>query len=160
MAAKAKKSSGSKASAPLAASLAGPAAMPELSYAAFAAATREQIEAAVKTNVALNAGIEAIGREVMGYARAALEAVSVTARGLLGARTLEDVVRLQADLAKRNMDELIAGSVKLSELGCSMAAEAFAPWSGAEKLAPVPVGPIPVGARAAAAKAAEKPAAR
>lgn len=140
MATKAKKSSGSKASASVAAPRFAPAALPELSYAAFAAATREQIDAAVKANVAVNVGMEAVGREVMGYARAALEAVNATARGLLGARTLEDVVRLQADLAKRNMDELIAGSVKLSELGCSLAVEAFAPWAGTEKRVPVPVG--------------------
>jgi hypothetical protein len=103
---------------------------PALTYAEFATFGRENIEAAVKTNAALSAGIEALGQEVMVYARSALQNASETARSLLGAKTLEDVVRLQADLAKRNLDGLIAGSVKLSELGVSLASEAMAPWEG------------------------------
>lgn len=133
MAAKAKRASAAPPARPVPALPpdASPVAQlsPQLSYAGLAATAREQIDALVQANVALNEGIEAIGREVMSHARAALEAASATARGLLGARTLEDVVRLQADLAKRNFDEMLAGSMKLSELGCALATEAFAPWS-------------------------------
>ena len=103
---------------------------PSLGYAEFAAFGRENIEAAVKANAALSAGIEAIGQEVMVYARTALQSASETARGLLGAKTLEDVVKIQTDLAKRNFEGMVAGSVKLSELGVSLASEAFAPWEG------------------------------
>jgi len=105
-------------------------AFPALTYAEFATFGRENIAAAVKTNAALSAGIEALGQEVMVYARSALQNASETARGLLGAKTLEDVVRLQSDLAKRNLDGLIAGSLKLSELGVTVASEAMAPWEG------------------------------
>lgn len=109
-----------------------PAAQPAagLSYAEFAAFGRDNIEAVVKTGAALSAGAEAIGQEVMGYARAALKSASETARGLLGAKTLDDVVRLQTDLARRHFEEFVAGSMKLSELGMSVASEAFAPWEG------------------------------
>jgi phasin family protein len=107
-----------------------PAQFPGLSYADLASFSRENIEAAVKANAALSAGIEAFGQEVMVYARAALKTASETAHGLLSARTLEDVVRLQTDLAKRNFDGLVAGSVKLSEISVSLASEALAPWEG------------------------------
>ncbi len=103
---------------------------PSLDYAEFASFGRENIEAVVKTNAVLSAGIEALGQEVMVYARSALQSASETARSLLGAKTLEDVVKLQTDLAKRNFEDMVAGSVKLSELGVSMASEAFAPWEG------------------------------
>lgn len=103
---------------------------PGVSYADLASLSRENIEAAVKANAALSAGIEAIGQEVMVYARSALKTASETAHGLLSARTLEDVVRLHTDLAKRNFDGLIAGSMKLSELSVSVASEALAPWEG------------------------------
>ena len=106
------------------------AQFPSLSYVDIATIGRENIEAAVKANAALSAGIEAIGQEVMVYARTALKSASEAAHGLLSARTLEDVVRLQTDLAKRNFDGLVAGSVKLSELGVSLASEALAPWEG------------------------------
>jgi phasin family protein len=135
MAAKGKKSTALArlpAQAPEMASAAGspPQEFPGMSYAELASFSRENIEAAVKTNAALSAGLEAIGQEVMIYARTALKAASETAHGLLSARTLEDVVRLQTDLAKRNLDGLVAGSVKLSEIGVSLASETFAPWEG------------------------------
>jgi phasin family protein len=103
---------------------------PSLSYAEFATFGRENIEAVVKTNAALSAGMEAISQEVMVYARSALQTASETARSLLGAKTLEDVVKLQTDLAKRHFEGMVTGSVKLSELGVSLASEAFAPWEG------------------------------
>jgi phasin family protein len=103
---------------------------PSLNYADFATFGRDNIEAAVKTNAALSAGMEAISQEVMVYARSALQTASETARSLLGAKTLEDVVKLQTDLAKRHFEGMVAGSVKLSELGVSLASEAFAPWEG------------------------------
>src|SRR5271170_1355318 len=80
---------------------------PSLSYAEFAAFGRENIEAAVKANAALSAGIEAISQEVMVCARTALQSASETARGLLGAKTLEDVVKIQTDLAKRNFEGMV-----------------------------------------------------
>ena len=103
---------------------------PSLNYTDFATFGRDNIEAAVKTNAALSAGMEAISQEVMVYARSALQTASETARSLLGAKTLEDVVKLQTDLAKRHFEGMVAGSVKLSELGVSLASEAFAPWEG------------------------------
>jgi len=103
---------------------------PSLTYVDFANFGRDNIEAAVKTNAALSAGMEAISQEVMVYARSALQTASETARSLLGAKTLEDMVKLQTDLAKRHFEGMVAGSVKLSELSASLASEALAPWEG------------------------------
>lgn len=106
------------------------APFPSLSYADLASIGRDNVEAAVKANAALSAGIEAIGQEVMVCARAALKTASETAHGLLSARTFEDIVRLQTELAKRSFDGFVSGSVKLSELGVTAASEALAPWEG------------------------------
>ncbi len=129
MTAKAKKLS-EPATAPILGASPSDSQFPNLSYAELAAFGRENIEAAVKANAALSAGIEAISQEVMVYARTALQSANETARGLLGAKTLEDVVKIQTDLAKRQFEGMVAGSVKLSELGVSVASEAFAPWEG------------------------------
>lgn len=102
--------------------------LPTLGYDAFSAFGRENIAAAVKANAAFSAGIEAIGEEMMVYARSSLQSASETARSLLGAKTFEDVVRLQTELARRHFEGLLAGSAKLSELGAALASEAFAPW--------------------------------
>lgn len=127
MAAKAKKPS-ERGSASILGDPSSDSQFPSLSE--LAAFGRDNIEAAVKANAALSAGIEAIGQEVIVCARTALQSASETARGLLGAKTLEDVVKLQTDLAKRQFEGIVAGSVKLSELGVSLANEAFAPWEG------------------------------
>lgn len=109
-------------------SSASAAPRPELSYAEFTALGRDGIAAAMKANVALSAGLEAIGQEVAQYARTALESAGETARALLAARTYEDVVRLQTEFARRNFDALVERSTKLSELGCHVASETFASW--------------------------------
>jgi hypothetical protein len=106
-----------------------------LSYAELAAFSRDNLAAAVKSNAALSAGCEAIGQEVMIFARNTMEHASEVARAWLGARTIEDVVRLQTDLVKHNFEGLVAGSTKLSELGATMTSEALAPWGGRIELA-------------------------
>jgi hypothetical protein len=82
----------------------------------------ETIAAAMNWNVAFSAGLEAIGQEVAQYSRATFESAGRTARSLIGARTLEDVVRLQTDFAKRSFEGFVERSTKLSDLGL------FAPW--------------------------------
>jgi len=98
-------------------------------YADFVEFGRETLAAAMSSHAALGAGIEAIGQEVAQYARAAFESAGETARGLIAARTLEDVVRLQTDFAKRSFDGFIERSAKLSELGCSVVGASVGGWS-------------------------------
>ena len=105
-------------------------AFSRFSYEEFVVLGRENVEAAVKANAALSAGMEAIGQEVVGYTRTALESAGETVRALLAARTFEDFVRLQTELAQRNFAGIVAGSAKLSELGAALADEAFEPWGG------------------------------
>lgn len=106
---------------------------PALSYSEFTDFGRDTIAAAVKSNAALSAGLEAIGQEVALYTRAAFESAGETARGLLGARTFEDLVRLQTDFAKRSFDGLIERSAKLSELGCSLFGASVGAWADRAK---------------------------
>ena len=105
-----------------------------LSYAEFAGFGQEAITAAMSSNAALSAGIEKIGQEVALYARDSFAAAGETARGLLGARTFEDVVRLQTDFAKRSFDELVERTAKLSELGCALMGASLGAWAGRAKM--------------------------
>jgi hypothetical protein len=68
-------------------------------YADFVEFGRETIAMAINSNASLGAGLEAIGEEVAQYSRATFESAGQTARSLIGARTLDDVVRLQTDFA-------------------------------------------------------------
>jgi hypothetical protein len=109
---------------------------PSLSYAELAGLGQEAITAAMNSNAALSAGLEKIGQEVALYARDSFAAAGETARGLLGARTFEDVVRLQTDFAKRSFDELVERTAKLSELGCALVGASFGAWAGRAKILP------------------------
>jgi hypothetical protein len=98
------------------------------SCADFVEFSRETIESAMHSSAALGAGLEAIGQEVAQYTHTAFASVGETARGLLGARTFEDVVRLQTDFAKRSFAGFVERSVKLSELGCSLFGASAGAW--------------------------------
>ena len=106
---------------------------PAPGYAGFVEFGREAIEAAMNSNAALSAGLEAIGQEAAHYARSAFASAGETARGLLAARTFEDVVRLQTEFAKHSFEGLVAGSTKLSELGCTLLGASVGAWGARAK---------------------------
>ena len=96
-------------------------------YEALADLGRGNLAAALRANAAFAEGMEAIGQEVMAYARNSLETVAEAATALLAAKTLEDVVQLHSDFAKASFDRMMASSTKLSEMGVKVADEALAP---------------------------------
>lgn len=110
-----------------------PEALAGLSYAEFGDFGREAIAAAMNSSAAMGTGLEAIGREVAQYAQTAFETAGEAARGLLGARTFEDVARLQSDYAKRSFEGMVARSAKLSELGFSLFGASVNAWAGRAK---------------------------
>ena len=91
---------------------------------------RENFAAMLRANAALSEGFEAIGKEVIGYARTSFESAAEAAAALLGAKTLDDVVQLNTAFARLNLDQLMAHSAKLSEMGAKVANEALAPLGG------------------------------
>lgn len=96
-------------------------------YEEWADLSRENFAAVLRANAALTEGLEAIGKEVIVYARRSFEQAAETAAALLGAKTLEDVLQLNAALAQANLTGLLERSVKLQELGIKVANEALAP---------------------------------
>ena len=96
-------------------------------YEELADLGRENFAAVLRANAALTEGLEAIGKEVMGYARSSLENAAEAATALLAAKTFEDVVQLNTDFAKASLERMIERSTKLSEMGAKVANEALAP---------------------------------
>lgn len=99
-------------------------------YEQLADLGRENFAAVMQANAALTEGLDAIGKEMMVYARSSFERYAETAAALLSAKTLEDVLQLQTDFAKGSFERLIERSTKLSEMGMRVANEAFAPLGG------------------------------
>ncbi len=99
-------------------------------YEELADLGRENMAAVMRANTALSSGLEAIGKEVILYARSSFEQAAETATALLGAKTFEDVFQLNSQFAKANIERMIEGSAKLSEMGIKLANEALAPLGG------------------------------
>ncbi|HWE75435.1 MAG TPA: phasin family protein [Stellaceae bacterium] len=78
--------------------------------------------------------VGALGAEVAQYSRETFESAGQTARGLISARTLEDVVRLQTDFAQRSVSGFLERSTKLSELGCSLLGMSLVAWPARAKV--------------------------
>ena len=110
-----------------AATAALPAAGLFAGYEELADLGRENFAAVLRANAALTEGMEAIGNEVMGYARTSLENAAEVATALLAAKTLEDLVQLNGDFAKASFERMVARSTKLSEMSLKVANEALAP---------------------------------
>jgi hypothetical protein len=110
------------------------AALPPLSgHAELVEFSRDTIEATGGSNAALSAALEAIGWEFAQYVHTAFVSAGETARGLLGARTLEDVVRLHTDFAERSFAGLIERSTNLSRLGCAPVGAGVGAWDARAK---------------------------
>ncbi|HKW53974.1 MAG TPA: phasin family protein [Stellaceae bacterium] len=88
---------------------------------------REIFAAVLRANAAFTEGIEAIGKEMMGYARSSLENAAEAATALLAAKTFEDLVQVNSDFAKASFERMVERSTKLSEMGVKVANEALAP---------------------------------
>ena len=99
-------------------------------YAQLADLGRENFAAMLRANAALSEGLEAIGKEVILYARTSFEQAAETATALLGAKTFEDVLQVNAQFAKANLERMIERSAKLSEMGVKVTSEALAPLGG------------------------------
>ncbi len=105
-------------------------AAPFVSYEELADISRENFAAVLRANATLSEGLEAIGKEVIVYARTSFEKAAETATALLGAKTIEDVFQLNADFAKASLERLIERSTKLSEMGAKVASDALTPLGG------------------------------
>lgn len=100
---------------------------PSINYDEIAELGRQNLTAMLRANEALSEGIEAISKELVGYARSSFERASNATTALLGAKTLEEVVQLNTDLARTSMETLLQRSAKLSEMGLSVATQTLAP---------------------------------
>jgi phasin family protein len=104
-----------------------PPMFPTISMEDLADLGRENLAAVTKANLALSEGFQAIGQEILVYTRSALESAGAMATALLAAKTLDEVIQLNTDHAKANLETLLARTAKISEMGVNVANEALAP---------------------------------
>jgi phasin family protein len=96
-------------------------------YDEAATLSQENVEAYVRSTTVLAQGVEIVGKELMSFAQSAVEANVANTKALFGAKSVRELVDLQAEFSRSGFDSLVAESAKLTELSLSLANEAFEP---------------------------------
>ncbi|WP_189046016.1 phasin family protein [Aliidongia dinghuensis] len=96
-------------------------------YEDFAAFGKANLDAFVQANTLFAKGIEELSKEVVSLTQSSLESSAAATKAIFAAKTLKDVVELQADFAKTSFEKLVANSTKLGELTVKLATDSAAP---------------------------------
>jgi phasin family protein len=85
------------------------------------------MDAVVEAGTVWAKGAEQIGKQVMALTQNSMQSSVVTAKALMGCKTLREVLDLQAGFARSNFDALVNEGTKLGELSMKVANETIAP---------------------------------
>lgn len=95
-----------------------------------AAQGKANADAVLQATSVVAKGFEDISRAWLGLAQRQMEANLAGAQAVMGARSLQDAVELQANWVKGNVDSLVSESVKLSEMAVTVGTKAWEPLNG------------------------------
>ena len=96
-------------------------------YDEIAAFGKANIDALLQANSVFTKGVEEFSKEFISLTQAQMESAAAAAKAILAAKTLKDVVELNAEFTKSHFDTMMANSTKLGELGAKLATDSFAP---------------------------------
>ena len=101
--------------------------MPFKGYGDLAAFGKANFAAMIQANQILAKGFEELSKEMVSQTQLSLETAASAAKAMFSARSLKDVVELNADYTKSAFDKFVANSTRLSELGVKVTTDALAP---------------------------------
>jgi len=96
-------------------------------YEDLATHGKDMLSALVAANAAFSQAIERMSLEVVGLARAAVESAAAASAGMVDAKSLDDVARLQYEFGKGCVERFMVGGARLSELALKAASDVYAP---------------------------------
>ena len=96
-------------------------------YEEFSQLGKENIDAFVKSGAIFAKGFEEASKSWMAFTRRSFETSVETAKAVMSARDLREIVDVQSDFARTSFDSLVNESSRLSELGVKVANEALEP---------------------------------
>ena len=97
--------------------------------------TKGNVEALVESGKVYAAGVQGFGKSYVEEAKSAYETLTGDLKELAAVKSPAELFQLQAKLARRNFDALVAYSSKNTDAALKLANEAFAPISGRISLA-------------------------
>jgi hypothetical protein len=88
---------------------------------------KQGFEAALKNFGTLSKGFEAIAVEIADFSKKQFEVNSAAFEKLVGVKTLDKAVEVQADFAKQSLEGFVAHSTKIGQLVSNLTKEALKP---------------------------------
>lgn len=89
--------------------------------------SKDNVEAVVKSSQILAKAAEELNKAISTFAQSSLELNVQASQALLGAKSLQDLVEVQQELARSSFDHFITGSSKISDMAVKVTNEAFEP---------------------------------
>lgn len=91
---------------------------------------KSQIEAATASAAAVSRGVQQIAGEASAYAKRSLEDGSAATTRLMGAKSLDGAVQVQAEYARAAFEGMMAQASRMSSLMMSVGKDAAKPFEG------------------------------
>jgi hypothetical protein len=92
--------------------------------------SQDHFDATVKVMGTLSRGAQILVADSAELAKNTFEQGSTAFEQLLGVRTLDKAVEIQADFVRKSYDGLVSHSTKVGEFYSTLATEAFKPYEG------------------------------
>ena len=96
-------------------------------YEDFQKFGKQGMDVALKNFGTMSKGFQAIATEVADYSKKQFEAGSAAFEKLVGVKTLDKAVEVQADFAKQSFEGFVAHSTRVGQLVSDLAKEAVKP---------------------------------
>jgi phasin family protein len=97
--------------------------------------TKGNVEAMVVSGKVLAAGLQGIGTTMAADTKTSVDTITADVKAIAAVKSPTDLVKLQGEIARRNVDSMISYSTKNSEAFLKLANDVFAPISGRFSLA-------------------------
>jgi len=107
----------------------------------FQKITKDNYETMLRSYGELTRGFQDIGTQVTGYSKQAFADATCTFEKLVGAKSLEQVVEIQSQAAKKAYESWVAEASKIGEMYTSAARDAYKPVEKAVVRATTPPTP-------------------
>jgi phasin family protein len=104
-------------------------------YAEISQFGMENVDAFVKSGTIFAKGFEEVSKSWMALTRRSFESGVETAKAVLGARNLRDVVDLQSEFARTSFDNFMSEGTRIGELSVKVTNEALEPIQSRVNLA-------------------------
>lgn len=96
-------------------------------YGGLTASGTDTMDAYVKCGTIVAKGMEALGKEVIKFAQASVEANLTATRNLMAAKTLREAMELQAGYSRDSFDSMVSEAARLTEMSVDLANEVMDP---------------------------------